>query len=220
MIEGAIFDLDGTILDSMPMWKNFGANYLASLGIKAEPRLNRILFPKTSIQSAHYLIERYQVEKTTEEILSDMAEFLETYYSDEVELKDGIIEFLEEINAKGIPLAVATVTNQTCTRAALKRHDILDMFSTIVTTDDVGIGKESPKVFLEAANHINCQPEKSYVFEDALHAVRTAKSAGFRTVGIYEVTNQHFQEKLKKECDYYLLDYSIPKGIFNFLMNI
>lgn len=219
MIEGAIFDLDGTIMDSMPMWSNLGPRYLASLDIQAETNLNRILFSKTSEQTAEYFIEQYGVKKTVSQILDEMKEYLLNFYTNEVELKDGIAEFLEKLHAENIPLAVATVTNQTSTQAALKRHGLIDMFSTIVTTDDVGIGKESPKVYLEAAKHIHSQPEKSPVFEDALHAVRTAKSAGFLTVGIYDETNEHFQEDLKEESHYYLMNFKEHKEILHVLLN-
>ncbi len=216
-VKAAIFDLDGTILDSMPMWHRFGANYLSSLGIKAEENLDRKLFHRTSEQSAQYLIDMYQVPKTIPEMLQEMNELCLLYYQNQVPLKEGFWEFLEGLAAKNVKLAVATVSNIDCAVAGLKRNQVFDLFDTVVTVEDVGIGKESPKVFQEAAQRLHVPVRQSYVFEDALHAVLTAKKAGFKTIGVKEPINIYFEDELREVCDFFLESYSEKDRIFKFM---
>lgn len=216
-MRAAIFDLDGTILDSMPMWHRFGEKYLASLGIQAEEHLDRKLFHRTAEQSAEYFIERYQVPKTIPEMMREMDEICLKFYQNEVLLKEGFRSFLETLAEQNVRLAVATVSNIDCTMAGLKRNRIFDLFDTVVTVGDVGIGKESPKVFEEAARRVNVPVAQSYVFEDALHAVETAKEAGFKTIGVKEPTNLYFEEQLRKTCDFFLESYLEKDQVFEFM---
>lgn len=214
MVEAIIFDLDGTLLDSMPMWQNFGRLYLKELGIEAKDKIDRDLFAMTPAQSAQYFIDHYQVDKTVPEMVDEMAEIAHRFYENQVKEKPGAKDFLEFLKSKEIPLAVATVTNKDSTYAGLKQNNMLDYFSSIVTVADVGIGKEDPAVFLEAARKLQAKPEKSVIVEDALHAVKTAKSAKFITAGIFDQVNHYFQKDLMNTCDLYLENYQNPANIF------
>ncbi len=217
MIKAAIFDIDGTVLDSMPMWNEFSQKYLEAKGIEAEPDLGKKLFHMTPEQSSDYIIQKYSLKKTVAELTAEMREIAYHFYADQVELKPGIIPILDALREHGIGLGVATVSDRNAVEAGLTRNHILDYFSAIVTVEDVGIGKEDPEVFLEAARQLNAAAAESCVFEDALHAVETAKMAGFITVGVYEKTNLHFQEELIRQCDFFLRENADLDDLLNFL---
>ena len=105
-------------------------------------------------------------------------------------------------------MAVATVTDRPMVEAALKKHGILEMFAGIVTAADVGAGKHEPPIFLKAAEMISCRPDETLVFEDGLHAIRTAKNADFPTVGVFDEESANAQEEIKSTSTYYLKDFS------------
>ncbi len=216
-MKAAIFDLDGTILDSMPMWQQFDKRYLGSLGIEAEKDLDRKVFHLTAEQSAQYFIDTYQIDKTVPEILSEIGEMALVFYQNEVAEKEGMTAFLEQLKAKGVHMAVATASSYECAHAGLVKNQLLDYFETIVTVSDVGVGKDQPDVFEEAARRLGVPIEKSYVFEDALHATETAKKAGFKVIGVREPTNDYFEEELRNTCDFFLKSYFDQNDVFDFM---
>lgn len=207
MIKGAVFDLDGTITDSNPFWDRVPVIFLESLGIKAEPELGQIIFPMTVPEAVEYMIERYSLLLTPEEFSEGMQGMIEHFYAEEVELKPGIRDVLDLMKEKGTAMAIATVTERDLAWKALQRHGIADYFSGIVTTDDAGAGKHDPAVYLMAADKTVSAPEETLVFEDALHALRTAKEAGFITVGVYDDAGRDVQDELRSAASLYLPDY-------------
>ena len=207
MIKGAIFDVDGVLLDSMPVWEEIGELYLKSQGREGKPGLREILFPMSLEQAADYLIREYDLPKTAVRVVEEVNGMIRTFYAEKAELKPGVRRYLEQFRKAGIPMAVATSSGRENVEAAFRRLSVLDLFQDILTCSEVGQGKNHPKIYLEAAEKIGTRPEETWVFEDTCHALLTAKRAGFRTVAVYDRASRKDLDTLKSEADIFLTEY-------------
>ena len=206
MITGAIFDLDGTLLDSMQAWNDSGELYLRSIGIEAEPGLDRILFPMSMVQGAEYLKERYLPQLDPDEIIVGINNTIRDFYDNDVELKPGVKQFLSEMKQCGIKMTAATVTDRCLIERALERLEILTLFDRIFTCSEVGAGKSKPDIYLAAKQHMGTENSSTWVFEDVYHAIQTAKNAGFRIAGVYDASSIHAKTGIMESSDIYLHD--------------
>lgn len=201
-IHGAIFDVDGTLLDSMVIWEEAAVRYLNSLGLEPEENLSEKIMTMSMEEGADYLIDHYGVSLTRTQILDGIRELIRGFYEDEVQLKPGVEQVIKLLASKDIPMIIATSSDSACVTAGLKRLGVWSYFKGILTCSDIGKGKTEPDIYLAAAKDIGSKPSETVVFEDALHAIVTAKNAGFITVGIYDSYNQD-EEKIQKVADCY-----------------
>ncbi len=186
---GFIIDLDGTLLDSMVLWENLGYNYLKSKGITDIPQeLNEILKPLSLMQGAEYFIKAFGIKLTPEKIIEEINKSIESGYKNEVGLKEGAVEFLNKF--QGVKMCIATAAERDLAQCALKRLGIDDFFDFIITSTEVGGSKLTPEIYISAAKRLGLAVSDVIVFEDALHAVKAAKSAGFYTVGVFDGRNR------------------------------
>ena len=204
MIKGAIFDIDGVLLDSMGIWDDLGARYLRSLGRIPEEGLNKILFSMSMEQGAEYLNEHYGLNKSVKETVDGIGKMLEDYYFYEVLLKPGAKEILEFLKSKSINMAAATSSPRTHIEKALSRNGLLGYIDKIYTTSEVGVSKHSPDIYNLAADFLKTKSEETLVFEDSLYALKTAKEAGFVTVGVFDEKGESNQAELENQADLYL----------------
>ncbi len=206
MIRGAVFDMDGTLLDSMGIWTDVGARYLAAQHIEANEHLGEILFPMSLEQGSVYLKTHYHLSESTEEIRAGILSIIRNFYVSEVRLKQGAAAFLSELSKRGILLAAATSSDRGLIEAACGRLRILPYFQHIFTCSEIGEGKDSPAIYLKAAASLGAQPGEIFVFEDALHALSTAKQAGFRTAAVYDASSADDAQALRTTAEIYLRD--------------
>ena len=206
MIKGMIFDADGTLLDSMPIWDDLGARYLKGIGIEAEPGLSEILFCMSLEESAAYMKRTYGLSQTEEEIRNGVLAKLDDFYVNEVQAKPGVSEFLRTLHERKVPMMIATSSSRHHIEAAMRRLGFLDYFAGIITCEEVGAGKSRPDIYLKCAEAMGLDPEEVCVVEDVIHAVRTANAAGFPTAGVYDAASAEDTEDMKKECSIYLHD--------------
>ena len=201
MIKFAIFDLDGTLLDSSKMWHTLGERYLTYLGKQPEAGLAEKLNEMTLTTSAQYLRQQYQISYSAEEIVRHFNRMIENYYIEEVHLKDGVPKLLAALRAHCVHMSVATASDERLGMNALMRLGVGDFFAGAVSCSNYG-SKTSPDVFLAAADLIYAIPEETIVFENSLFAVRTARKAGFATAAVADVSESD-QEGLKRAADFY-----------------
>lgn len=204
MIKGAIFDADGTLLDSMGAWDVAAVNYLASRGVEARPDLKPILYLLTLSESAAYLHEAYGLSDSPEEIEETIKENMRRFYRDRVEAKPGALAFLERLKARGVKLALATNTARVAITEGLRRTGILPLLDGVYTTAELGMDKHNPAFFHQVRRALGTETAETWVFEDAVHAAKTAFRAGFPVAGVADPYSD--QAELKRVCHLYLPD--------------
>ncbi len=208
MITGAIFDVDGTLLDTMPMWEHASENYLRSIGVTPEENLAEKLYTYTMERAAIYMKETYHLDMTTEAIVQGVNETIHSFYKNEAKPRDGVVELVKALYECGVPLVIATSTDRHHIEATLKRLDLAKYFTAIFTCSEVGVGKVKPDIYLQAANAAGSPVQSTWVFEDAYHAAQTAAAAGFPVVGIYDKASHAHQQELKDCSKIYIKEFS------------
>ena len=204
-IRGAIFDVDGTLLDSMFIWDTIGETYLRSIGYQPKENLNETFKNMSLHQAARYYQTEYGVTRSIDEIMDGVNAMLERYYRFEVPLKPGVAELLERLRQDGVRRCIATATDRHLVEAALDRCGVLSCFGEIFTCNEVGHGKDEPDIFEEALRSLGTRREETLVFDDALYAVRTAKEAGFPVAAVYD-SHERSQAEVRARSDLYLED--------------
>ncbi len=205
MIQGAIFDVDGTLLDSMSIWDTIGADYLRSIGYEPRENLNEVFKNMSLLQAAEYYRHEYGVTQSVEEIMDGVNAMLERFYNHDAPLKPGVEELLERLRRKEIKLCIATATDRYLVEAALERCGVLSYFDAIFTCGEVGHGKDEPVIFEAALRFLGTEKAKTVVFDDALYAIRTAKKAGFPVAAVYD-SHEKAQAEIRALADLYLAD--------------
>jgi len=200
----AIFDMDGTMLDSMPAWKNLGRDYLIGKGIKVPENLNEIINTMSMTESANYFKKAFGISDNVQQIMSDVNELIEDKYRYEMPLKPHVKEYLLQLKRHGIIMCVVTATPLQLSEAALKRLEVLEYFSFVVCCDEVGVGKSEPDSYYLATRKMGTMASDVVVYEDADYAMKTAKDAGFYTIGIYDEATKKSKEEIKLLCDTYI----------------
>lgn len=203
-IRGAIFDLDGVLLDSMAVWHDLGVRYLQKRGIEPEDGLSQILFSMSMEQGADYLKNQYHLPDTPQEILSGIEQMMQDFYFYEVQPKEGAKELLQFLQEQNVKMIAATSSPREHVTKALQRTGLLDYLQQIYTTGEVGISKHSPLIYRLAAESLGTKPEETLVFEDSLYALKTAKKAGFRAIGVYDADGETDQEGVRQTGELYL----------------
>lgn len=202
-ICGAIFDVDGTLLDSMSIWDTIGEVYLRSIGYEPKEDLNETFKNMSLYQAARYYQTEYGVTLSIDEIMAGVNAILEQCYRFEAPLKEGAAELLEQLRISGVKLCIATATDRYLVEAALERCGVLSRFGEIFTCNGVGHGKDEPHIFETALRFLGTRKSETIVFEDALYAIRTAKEAGFPVAAVYD-GHEKAQDEIRALADVYL----------------
>ena len=215
-IKCAIFDFDGTLFDSMFIWDNVGEIYLHSLGKEPKASMREDVRILSLYQSACYFKEEYEIDLSVEEIMAGINQTIEHFYIHEVQPKVGVVPFLNELKQQGISMCIATASDRYQIEAALKRCGMEEIFEAIFTCTEVGHGKDEPEIFRKAMEYFDADRSNTVVFEDALHAIRTAKSDGFEVVAVFDSSEER-QNEIRNLSDCYISDFEHLEEFWSFL---
>jgi len=202
-ISGAIFDADGTLFDSMWMWYQAESEYIRSFETTPCDDMAEVLRPMSFRDVAEYLQKEYGVIKSVEDMTNEINAMMEDFYNRKVLLKSGVVPVLEEFRDRGIKMCVATATDRHLIEPALRNTGILGYFGRIFTCGEEKTSKKSPDIFIRAAGFLGTEISRTIVVEDAPHAIKSAKSAGFPVVGVYDKTAEFCLDELMGICDLY-----------------
>lgn len=207
MIEAVIFDLDGSLVDSMWVWKSIDVEYLGKFGIPLPEDLQACIEGKSFSETAAYFKERFRIPDGLDMIKADWNRMAWDKYTYEVPLKDGVMELLRYCKEHGIRMGIATSNSRELVENIVAVHRLEDFFTCIMTGCDVAKGKPSPDIYLAAAEKLNVRPEHCLVFEDIIPGILAGKSAGMKVCAVYDRYSE-YQEAGKRElADYYTYDF-------------
>jgi len=206
-VSAVIFDLDGTLVDSMWMWRDIDIEYLARFGIDMPENLQEEISGISVTQTAHYFKNTFRLEDSIEQIISDWDDMAVAKYQYEVPLKEGVMAFLDALQARGIVCAIATSNSRTLTDTVLAAHGIEDYFTEVITGEDVHQGKPDPDIYLVCAERLGIDPSACLVFEDIPKGIEAAQAAGMKVCAVeddYSIGDTYIKRKM---ADYYIRSY-------------
>ncbi len=211
----AVFDLDGTLLDSTGFWNSLARTYLESQGLSPREDLQKTMENLTVKEGLAYMKTDYGLDKSLEQMRSEIDEILFSYYKKDAELKPYAKDLIKFLKSKNIRLAIASVTDEELIAIALKRLGVYEDFEFIETFGRLGLNKDDEEFFHLLSERLASNPNNIFIFEDSLYSMKTAKKAGFKIVAVED----HYARKDLKEileiCDIYIKDFSSLMELLN-----
>lgn len=206
-MRAAIFDADGTLIDSMPVWDNVCTDYISSFGIIPDNELEEEIITMSFADSCSYCIDHYGLNKSVGEMIEDISAMVADKYRSEVPLKKGAADYLKKLADERIKMCVVTASERGYITDCLKRLGVYDYFDFVMTCTEEGLDKNSSAIYDRAAQRLGADKEDVIVFEDAYNAMKAAKKGGYRVYGIYDKSMDKYRAEVIQSCDRYILTY-------------
>ncbi len=207
-IQAVLFDIDGTLVDSMGVWHDIDIEYFNLLQMVMPPTLQKDIEGMSFTETAVYFKETFQLtEKTVEDIKLDWIRMAHEKYLYEIKAKPGAKEFMTFLKEKGIKIGCATSNDRNLAMAALKPHGFLEKVDVLCTACEVNAGKPAPDIYLKAAQELGVAPEHCLVFEDVPNGMRAGKAAGMTVIGVEDEHSKPYKKEIDEICDAYIKDY-------------
>lgn len=207
-IKAVIFDLDGTLIDSMGIWTQIDEEYLKKFGYEVPKNLQEEITHLTLTETAIYFKKMFNIENEIVDIIDTWHNMALNHYSKTIKLKDGVVPYLNHLKNKGIKIALATSNSIPLLEATLKNHKIYHYFDAITTTEEVNKAKNYPDIYLLSAKKLGVNPEDCLVFEDIVQAVKGAKLAGMTVYSVYDKSSESQKKDLIKLSDRYIQSFN------------
>ena len=205
--KGAIFDLDGTLLDSMGVWKQIDIQFLAKRGLKVPDDYIQAITPMGFHEAAEYTIRRFGLEENSADIMDEWNKMSIDAYSNDIPLKPYGKEYLLFLKKRGVSLAVATASSESLYVPALKNNGIYDLFDAFTTVNEVKRGKGFPDIYWKSVEKLGLAPGDCAVFEDIYAGLKGAKNGGFFAVGVQDAYSDYEKDKIIEISDRYIHDF-------------
>ena len=203
-IDAVIFDMDGTLLDSLPAWDHAAARYLQTRGIKLPEEIDQHIQHLSLTEGARYIKEQLHLPDSPEDLLANTLALVRRHYLTDILPKPGAAEVLQKLHAQGIKVCVATASDTALAQAAFERLHLMQYIDFIIACDEVGQGKHSPLIYETALSRLGTSKSRTLVVEDALYAIITAQKAGFPTAGVGEPYHpEHHEYRVAHTADYF-----------------
>lgn len=196
MIKGIIFDMDGTLLDSLDAWVDIGNTYLRSINIAGDPQLDERMKDMSLQQGASYIKENFHLKQSVDEIIQGVHQIIEKKYKEDIPLFPGVQSFLEKCYQKGLIMCVLTASSSRLAKIALERLHVLHYFQDVYSCQTIGYPKSDTRCYLETIKLLGIDTSECIVIEDALYAIQSATQAGLRVKAIQNKENQKHWGKI------------------------
>lgn len=208
-VKACLFDMDGTLLNSMHIWKDIDIEFLAMYGYELPPTLQKEIEGMSFRETAQYIQAKFNLPSTIEEIMDTWNKMAFQKYAEEIEFKEGAFAFIKMLKEKGIRTAICTSNSRELVNAVGEHLGFIPYFDTIITSCEVGAGKPAPDIYLEAARRLGASPEECLVFEDIVVGLTSGKRAGMRLCAVEDDFSIDQREAKKEMADYYIEDYRL-----------
>ncbi len=205
--KAVLFDLDGTVVDSMWIWKQIDIDYFQKCDLKMPETYQKEIEGLSFYETALYTHDNYIPQKSTEELMRDWNEMAYDHYVSDVLPKENIKEFLKYLKDKGIKTGIATSNSSVLCLATLKKNNLLDFFDSVMTGEDKTAGKPAPDVYLLSAKNLNVNPGNCLVFEDICNGIIAGKAAGMTVVTIYDEYSAYQWDEKCRIADHHIMSY-------------
>lgn len=206
--KAAIFDLDGTLVDSMNIWSKIDEEYLKSFGLEVPDNIQKEITHLTLTETAKYFKEKFDIKDSVNSIIDKWNSMAFHHYSNNISLKDGVLDYLNQLKENNIKIALATSNSVPLLEATLKNNGIYEYFDVISTSEEVKKSKENPDIYLLSAKKLGIAPKDCIVFEDIPKAVKGAKLAGMTVYAVYDKSSEDCKEELMNLADGYIYDFN------------
>lgn len=206
-IEAVIFDMDGTLVDSMWVWAQVDVDFLGERNLEMPPNLQKDIEGLSFEQTADYFLEKFPLNMTRDELMTTWVNMCQQSYKTKVGYKPGAFEFLKYLKSQGIKTGIATSNARELVELVGTSLGFLPYIDAIATSEDVPNGKPAPDIYLNVAKQLGVEPKNCFVFEDVPNGIRAGIHAGMHTCAIYDKATEYADEEKRELADYYIKDY-------------